>query len=210
MVEEARRLYLITPPVADAAGFAAKFVAALDTAEIACVLLRVSPMDHAATKKVVRALAPLAQDRGVACLVEDPQLAVHTDVDGAHVTGVGDKLEAALASLKPGNIVGVGAITGRDDAMTAAEAGVDYLMFGDADGTQSFAEILEQVNWWAEIFNVPCVAYARKHEEIAEFARAGADFVALCDAVWNDPRGTALALLGAAEVLANIRESTEC
>ena len=122
------------------------------------------------------------------------------------MTGVGDELEAALASLKPGKIVGVGAITGRDDAMTAAEAGVDYLMFGDADGTQSFAEILEQVNWWAEIFNVPCVAYARKHEEIAEFVRAGADFVALCDAVWSDPRGIDSALREAAEVLASIRE----
>jgi thiamine-phosphate pyrophosphorylase len=210
MAEEAPRLYLITPPVADATGFAAKFAAALDTSEIACVLLRVSPMDQAAAKKIVRALAPLAQERGVACLVEDPQLAVDTNADGVHLNGVGKKLDTALASLKPEKIVGVSAITGRDDAMTAAEAGVDYLMFGAADGTQSFAEIFEQVNWWAEIFNVPCVAYARKHEEIAELARAGADFVALCDAVWSDPRGIACALHEAAEVLANIRESTEC
>ena len=210
MVEEAPRLYLITPPVADATAFAADFAAALDTAEIACVLLRVGAVDRGMTKKVVRALAPLAQERGVACLVEDPQLAIHTDVDGAHVTGLGKELEAALASLKPEKIVGVGAITGRDDAMTAAEAGVDYLMFGDADGSQSFAEILENVNWWAEIFNVPCVAYARDHTEIAEFARAGADFVALCDAVWSDPRGITSALHAAAEVLASMQESTKC
>jgi thiamine-phosphate pyrophosphorylase len=210
MAEEAPRLYLITPPVVDAAEFAARFEAALDTTEIACVLLRVSPMDHTATKKVVRALVPLAQVRGVACLVADPQLAIHADADGVHVNGVGDKLETALASMKPGKIVGVGAIMGRDDAMTAAEAGVDYLMFGDADETRPFAEILEQVNWWAEIFNVPCVAYARKHEEIAELARAGTDFIALCDAVWSDPRGIESALHEAAEALASIRESTEC
>jgi thiamine-phosphate pyrophosphorylase len=209
MAEEAPRLYLITPPIADAAGFAAQFEMALDTGEIACVLLRLSPMDQAATKKILRALIPLAQEHGVACLVEDPQLANHVDADGAHVKGMGEKLDTALASLKPHKIVGVGAIFGRDDAMTAAEADVDYLLFGDVDEAQSFAEILERVTWWAEIFNVPCVAYARKLDEVAEFARAGADFVALCDAAWNDPRSLVIAIHEAAAILASIREATE-
>jgi thiamine-phosphate pyrophosphorylase len=41
------------------------------------------------------------------------------------------------------------------------------------------------VEWWAEIFEPPCVGYAGSLEDIAPLVEAGADFVALADAVWN-------------------------
>jgi thiamine-phosphate pyrophosphorylase len=208
MGEEAPRLYLITPKITDATPFAAQFEAALAAADIACVLLRLAPMDEGQATAIVRALAPLAQKRGTACLVDDPQVAQATDVDGVHIEGAGGGLHAALARFKPDGIVGIGAIMDRDDAMTAGESGVDYLMFGDGPA-ETFETTHERIAWWAEIFNVPCVAYARRLDEIAPLAEAGAEFVALCDAVWSDPRGPVAALEDAAHALAGIRETAQ-
>jgi thiamine-phosphate pyrophosphorylase len=205
MGEEAPRLYLITPKITDAAPFAAHFEAALAAVDIACVLVRLAPMDERHAKTVVRALVSRAQKRGTACLVDDPQLAQSTGADGVHIEGMGGRLDAALARFKPDGIVGIGAITNRDDAMTAGERGVDYLMFGDGLA-DTFETTHERIAWWAEIFNVPCVAYARKLDEVAPFAEAGAEFVALCDAVWSDSRGVVAALEDAARALAEIRE----
>lgn len=209
MSEEAPRLYLITPPITDAAGFVQKFEAALTAGDVACVLLRSAGGDPSAAKKIVRTLVPLAQQHGAACLVEDPQLAVRAGADGVHVEGSGEALDAAVASLKPDKIVGVGAIASRDEAMAAGEADVDYLMFGGADDARPFADILDFVGWWAEIFNVPCVAYARSLEEVAPLGRAGADFVALGAAIWDDPRGVEAAVKDAVQALAAVGEAAE-
>ena len=47
--------------------------------------------------------------------------------------------------------------------------------------------LAERVGWWAEIFETPCVAYAENIAAVAALADAGADFVALGDAVWASP-----------------------
>ena len=63
-------------------------------------------------------------------------------------------------------------------------------MFGEPgrDGVAPPLEAtLERVGWWAEIFETPCVAYAARLEDVAALAAAGADFVALGDAVWARP-----------------------
>jgi thiamine-phosphate pyrophosphorylase len=198
----APRLYLITPPVTDAAAFAAPFAAALGAGDVACVLVR------ATESAVIGRLALIAQRRGIACLVGDSRLVAESDCDGVHVDGVGPAFEAALAAMKPQRIVGVGGLASRHDAMSAAEAGADYLMFGAPDEPGDFAEVCERVAWWAEIFNPPCVGYARSLDEVVALAGAGADFVALCDVVWRDPRGPAAAVEAVAGALAAAREPT--
>jgi thiamine-phosphate pyrophosphorylase len=83
-------------------------------------------------------------------------------------------------------------VKSRDEAMTFGEQDIDYLLFGEpeADGyVPDFARTLERVSWWAEIFNVPVVGYAKNVEEIEALVRARADFVALGDFVWNDEEG---------------------
>ena len=50
--------------------------------------------------------------------------------------------------------------------MVAAEAGADYVMFGEPDAAgerPGFAAIEERVAWWAEVFEAPCVGYAASH-----------------------------------------------
>ena len=55
----------------------------------------------------------------------------------------------------------------------------------------SLDAILERVAWWAEVFEAPCVAFAAGIEEVAPLVRAGADFIALGDWIWRDPRNVA-------------------
>ena len=74
--------------------------------------------------------------------------------------------------------------------MNAGEAGADYVMFGEPrrDGfTPPADQTVERVAWWAEIFEPPCVGYAAALEDIAPLVEAGADFVALADAIWSAP-----------------------
>jgi thiamine-phosphate pyrophosphorylase len=107
------------------------------------------------------------------------------------VAGAGAALDEALESMKPERIVGAGSLRTRDEAMTAGEKGADYVMFGEPrDGAPATALelLLERVDWWAEIFETPCVAYAETIEAAGRLARAGADFVALEGAVWNAER----------------------
>ena len=54
--------------------------------------------------------------------------------------------------------------------MLAAEAGADYVMFGEPDATgerPGFEAIEERVAWWAEVFETPCVGYAASLDEVA-------------------------------------------
>ena len=58
----------------------------------------------------------------------------------------------------------------------------------------SFEAILERVEWWAEVFEIPCVGYAAHLDEIGPLSAAGADFIAVGAFVFDDPRGPAAAL----------------
>ncbi|MGI8568466.1 MAG: thiamine phosphate synthase [Methylocella sp.] len=208
MLKDAPRLYLITPPIADWTPYPPVFEAAVAVCDVACVLLRTSANDDGAKERIVRALAPLVQRHGVACLVaDDPQWAVRVNADGVHIDGSRERLDVALRAIKPGHIVGAGGLPTRDAAMAAGEAGADYVMFGAPGGAEPHAAVVERVAWWAEIFNVPCVGYARDLASIGDLVRGGADFIALGDAVFADPRGAAATLGDAARLMAPTPEA---
>jgi thiamine-phosphate pyrophosphorylase len=194
------RLYLVTPPI-DTPGLPAKLALALEAADVAAVLARSPAAGEAELVERVRAIAPAVQNRGVALLVERTSASVEpAGADGVHVSGIA-ALEAALRGLKPRYIVGCGGLYSRHDGMTAGERGTDYVMFGepDPDGRRpAFAAVLDRVAWWAELFEIPCVGWAMNFDEIADLARAGADFVAIGDPVWTWPEGPAAAIAAAA------------
>lgn len=193
------RLYLITPALERAEPFDKALAAALGAGDVACVLVRFATNDPGQRKAILRALTPLAQDHGAALLVDgDAQLAARAGADGAHVSGGARALDEAIESLKPERIVGAGGLASRDECMSAGELDVDYLMFGGPGDPAPPADILERTRWWAEIFNVPCVAFARTLEEVEPLADAGAEFIALEAAVWDHARGPAAAVAEAA------------
>ena len=188
----APRLYLLTPPIADAPAFVPSLVATLAASDVAAVLLRLTDADERTLINRAKAIAPLVQDKGAALLIEVcVDLVVRAGADGVHVRGM-TAFDEAIERLKPERIVGVGGLATRHDSMVAAEAGADYLMFGEPDerGVRpAFEAIEERIAWWAELFEIPCIGYAASIGEIAPLVTAGADFVALGDWLWRDAPG---------------------
>jgi thiamine-phosphate pyrophosphorylase len=187
----APRLYLVTPSLADTAIFAAELTAALAAADVAAVLLRLAEADERSLINQIKTLAPIAQAAGAALLIDGhADLVARGGADGAHLTGI-EEFSAAIAQLKPERIAGVGGLPSRHDAMVAAESSADYVMFGEPQA--DFTLVEERVGWWADLFELPCVAYANSLDKIAQLVAAGADFIAV-DFIWRDPRGVAPAL----------------
>ena len=192
------RLYLATPEVDDPSPLIASLPRLLAGVDVAAVLLRLKPVDQRTMISRVKALAPAIQDKGAALLLDGHvELVARSGADGAHLTGI-PAMEDALPSLKPDRIAGVGGLATRHDSMAAGELGADYVLFGepDAKGQRPSVEaIAERLQWWAELFEPPCVGFAASREEACEFAAAGADFVLVGDFIWADPRGAAAALM---------------
>ena len=193
------RLYLVTPPLGDAGVIADALADALNAADIAAVLVRLEDGDETALLERVKTLRILIQSNGAALLLDGHAgLVARAECDGVHLTGT-DALRAAAPGLKPKYIAGCGGLGTRHDAMLAGESGADYVMFGEPNGRRpSFDAVIERVAWWTEIFQVPCVGYAANVDEVEALARAGAEFVAVDEAVWRSPAS----LRAAAERLA--------
>jgi thiamine-phosphate pyrophosphorylase len=199
----APRLYLVVPP--DAAGLANQLADALGAADIAAVLLRLPATDERGQVNHVKALAPTVQNRGAALLLDGhPDLAARAGADGSHLSGI-EALGSAIATLKPARIAGCGGLETRHEAMVAAEAGADYVMFGEPDTSgdrPAFEAIAQRVAWWAEVFEIPCVGFAATLDEVEPLAAAGADFIAMGDCVFGAGHGAAAAVADAARRLA--------
>jgi thiamine-phosphate pyrophosphorylase len=202
------QLYLITPPLIDET-MRDQLAAVLKAAPIACVLITTASSDEAQMKKTLQSLAPLIQQHDTALLtLNAPHIAMRAQADGCHIATqsetLADDLAQAIASIKPRGIIGVGNLKSKHDAMSAGERDIDYVMFGEpsADGyVAPFEQRCERISWWADIFNVPCVAYAHNFDEIKLLCKAGADFIALGSCIWHDLQGPAAAIAHAYSLL---------
>ena len=198
--EERTRLYLVTPAALDPLQFRDRLAAALDAGEIACVQLRLKDASDDAIRQACEILLPVAQNRGVAFLLNDrPDLAAETGCDGVHVGQQDTPYAEARAIVGPDCIVGVTCHASRHLAIEAAEAGADYVAFGafyetktKVSGHRADPEILR---WWSETMTVRSVAIGGiTPENCAPLVQAGADFLAVVSAVWNHPAGPAAAV----------------
>jgi thiamine-phosphate pyrophosphorylase len=178
------RLYLV---IEAGAAAAERCAAALALANVACLLIEPAqgaPLDA----RIAEPLVALAQEKDVAAIIAaDADLALALNADGVHLPPSREPAKAyedARQALGPRFIVGADAGQSRHDAMVLGEAGADYIGFGiprhgtDIEGAR--ARQLDLVTWWAEIFEVPCVAFdVATAEGAEEAARAGADFIGL-------------------------------
>ena len=180
----------MTPPVADPSAFSDQLASALDAGDVAAVLLRLAEADERTLINRIKTLAPRVQSKGAALLLDGRvELVARAGADGAHLGGIAN-FTVALETLKPERIAGAGGLASRHDAMLAAEQGADYVMFGEPDAAgrcPAFAAVEERIAWWAEVFEIPCVAYSDSLETISPLVAAGADFIALGSAVWRRP-----------------------
>ena len=202
------RLYLITPPAFEPAAFADRLAQALDAGDVACVQLRLKGADDDAIRRAADALRPVAQQRGVAFLMNDrPDLALATDCDGVHVGQEDASYVEARRVLGLGRVIGVTAHSSRHLAIEAAEAGADYVAFGaffpSASKEAKHRADPEILAWWSELMTVPCVAIGGiTPENCGPLVSAGADFLAIISAVWDHPEGPGAAVKAFARAIA--------
>jgi thiamine-phosphate pyrophosphorylase len=223
------RLVLVTPRPAPGVEFAAALAAALAGGDVAAVLIDLAGLDDASAQRLAEALVPVAQQAGAAAVVAgDTRIAGRARADGVHVEvpaliagALGrhapsdepepedddgaDPAVAVLAAVvdrqHPERSAGAGGIRGRHDAMLAAEAGVDYVLFGRLELAEADAphpKTLGFAEWWAPIFETPCIALAgRSIEAIGPLVATGAEFIALRAAAWEHPDGPGAAVAAA-------------
>lgn len=199
------RLYLITPPqITDTAGFARTLDAALGAGDVASLQLRLKGpdgmIDMQATRELSRAVTGLAQEAGVAVLINDsPELARELGADGVHVGWEDVPVKTARKLLGPDAIIGATAKNSYHKAMQAGEDGADYVAFGafyptaTKESTVPAEPDLLQV--WQAAMVLPCVAIGGiTVANAAPLVSAGADFIAVSSGVWNHPDGAAAAV----------------
>jgi thiamine-phosphate pyrophosphorylase len=208
-MSEGARLVLMTPVAGSDPAMAQRLVDALSGGAVAAVILRLPPMDERGLVKLIKPFGPIVQDREAALLVADhPDVVARSGADGVHVSDP-RALAGALQLLRPQQrIVGAGGLRARHDAMEAAEAGCDYVMFGEPDkdgATPPFPGVLERTQWWAEVFQTPCVAYCAELSQVSALAETGCEFIALGEAVFSHANGPARAVEAALSAIEAVR-----
>jgi thiamine-phosphate pyrophosphorylase len=209
--EPARRgpcqLYLVSP--LDVGGaFADRLAAALDAGPVAAFQFRVKDVDQHEAARLAEPLQRLCAERDVAFIVNDSMaLAKRIGADGVHLgQDDGDPREARLL-LGPAAQIGITCHDSRHLAMEAGEAGADYVAFGAFFPTAT-KEVRHRpdpsiLSWWATLFEIPSVAIGGITPENGRvLVEAGADFLAVCGAVWNHPDGPAAAVKAFQDILA--------
>lgn len=194
------QLYLITPPTFHLEEFAGQLTQALDGGSVASVQLRLKDVTDEGIIEAARVLMPICHDRDVAFIINDrPDIAHKVGADGVHI-GQNDMSYAEAREIVGKDcIVGVTAKDSRHLSMNAAEQGADYVAFGafypsDTKEGTTPADI-SILNWWVELFEIPCVAIGGITVENAKpLIEAGADFIAVCGGVWNHKQGPKVAV----------------
>jgi thiamine-phosphate pyrophosphorylase len=199
MTQSNCQLYLISP-LEVGGDFPDRLRAALGVGTVAAFQFRVKGLDQHEAARLAAPLQEICADHDVAFIVNDDiALAKRLKADGVHLgQGDGDPADARR-ELGPDAQIGVTCHASRHLAMEAGEAGANYVAFGAFFPTTTKAvehraepEIL---SWWQGLFELPCVAIGGiTPANAGELVEAGADFLAISGAIWNDPDGPAAAV----------------
>ncbi|MBA3512134.1 thiamine phosphate synthase [Sphingomonas sp.] len=188
------KLYLIS--VQDVGGrFSDRLKAALGAGQVAAFQLRVKDMSEHDLALLAEPLQRICADHGTAFIVNDSmQLAKRIGADGVHLGQSDGDVREARALLGPAAQIGRTCHDSRHLAMEAGEAGADYVAFGAFYPTttkpSNYRPHPSILSWWSALFEIPCVAIGGITPDNARpLIDAGADFVAVCQAVWgaSDP-----------------------
>ncbi|WP_339334136.1 thiamine phosphate synthase [uncultured Maricaulis sp.] len=192
-------LYLITPPRIDA-NFVTTLETALDAGPVSALQIRLKSHSVDEIRQLAPALIEAAQSRGVAAILNDSaELADRLGCDGVHIGQSDGRVKDARAIMGKERTVGVTCHDSRHLAMVAGEAGADYVAFGaffpTATKQTDHVATPDLLTWWAELFELPCVAIGGiTPENAAPLVEAGADFLAVSGGVWQYPEGPVAAV----------------
>jgi thiamine-phosphate pyrophosphorylase len=184
------RLYLISPQeVGDS--FPDRLKAAICDDVVAAFQLRVKNVPEHEIARLAEPLQEICAEAGVAFIVNDSiQLAKRLGADGVHLGQQDGDVREARALLGPQTQIGVTCHDSRHLAMEAGEAGADYVAFGAFYPTTTKPSLYRPdpaiLSWWSSLFEIPCVAIGGiTPENATSLVNAGADFLAVCNAVWS-------------------------
>ncbi len=203
MSDPSCQLYLISP--LDVGGtFPDRLVRALDAAEVAAFQLRVKDVAEHDAARLAEPLQRICADRDVAFIINDSVgLAKRLGADGVHLGQDDGTIADARARLGREAQIGVTCHASRHLAMEAGEGGADYVAFGaffpsTTKATRHVAEV-DLLQWWSALFEIPCVAIGGvTPENCAPLVKAGADFLAVSQAVWGGDEAARIQALTAA------------
>ena len=193
------KLYLISPQDVGGA-FPDRLKAALEGGPVAAFQLRVKDIGEHELARLAEPLQRLCADHDCAFIVNDSMaLARRIGADGVHLGQSDGDPREARALLGPGAQIGRTCHDSRHLAMEAGEAGCDYVAFGAFHPTttkpSNYRPRPEILSWWAAIAEIPSVAIGGiTPDNAGPLVDAGADFIAVCQAVWGkDDPGAAVA-----------------
>ncbi len=192
------RLYLISPQ--DVGGsFPDRLKAALEPGLAAAFQLRVKAIEEHDLARLAEPLQAICAEAEVAFIVNDSiSLAKRLGADGVHLGQSDGDIREARLELGPSAQVGRTCHDSRHLAMEAGEAGADYVAFGAFYPTTTkpsdYRPDPSILTWWSTLFEIPCVAIGGITADNAKpLVEAGADFLAICQAVWSkDDPGAAV------------------
>jgi thiamine-phosphate pyrophosphorylase len=203
---EPAKLYLISPQEVGGS-FPDRLEAALAPGVAAAFQLRVKDVGEHELARLAEPLQRICADADVAFIVNDSMaLAKRLGADGVHLGQSDGDIREARALLGPNAQIGKTCHDSRHLAMEAGEAGADYVAFGAFYPTTTkpsdYRPDPSILTWWSTVFEIPCVAIGGITAANAKpLVDAGADFLAVCQAVWNN-NDAAAAVQAFAEVLA--------
>ena len=183
-------LYLISPQEVGGA-FPDRLRAALAPGVATAFQLRVKDVDEHQLARLAEPLQAICANANVAFIVNDSMaLAKRLGADGVHLGQSDGDIREARALLGPDAQIGKTCHDSRHFAMEAGEAGADYVAFGAFYETTTKPSHYRPppaiLSWWSSLFEIPCVAIGGITPENAQpLIDAGADFVAVCQAVWG-------------------------
>ena len=183
-------LYLISPQEVGGA-FPDRLRAALSAGPVAAFQLRVKNVDEHQLARLAEPLQRICADADTAFIVNDSvALAKRLGADGVHLGQSDGDAREAREILGPSVQIGVTCHDSRHLAMEAGEKGADYVAFGAFYETttkpSNYRPDPRLLSWWTSLFEVPCVAIGGiTPANAAPLITAGADFVAVCQAVWG-------------------------
>ena len=202
---EPAKLYLISPQEIGGS-FPDRLKAALEPGVAAAFQLRVKNVDEHELVRLAEPLQRICADAEVAFIVNDSvSLAKRLGADGVHLGQSDGNVREARTLLGPTAQIGKTCHDSRHLAMDAGEAGADYVAFGafypTATKPTDYRPDPSILTWWSTLFEIPCVAIGGITSDNGKpLVEAGADFLAVCQAVWgkDDP---ASAVAAFAEIL---------
>ena len=191
------QLYLISP--LDVAGqFPRRLERAFDAGAVAAFQFRVKGLDQHEAARLAEPLQAICREHEVAFIVNDSiSLAKRLGADGVHLGQHDGSVREARDALGREAQIGVTCHASRHLAMEAGEAGADYVAFGAFFPSETKASEHrpepELLTWWQNLMEIPCVAIGGiTPQNCRPLVEAGADFLAVSQAIWGGDEAEAV------------------